>query len=381
MKTSMMDAPALYDLFFPPPHMGPQQKPKLIIRSFFNRYTLLETRSILWKLLQKVVADQTEDNNNGVLGAFTEQFGYMLAAAYVAAGSPVNKSTTVVADDPAGIGANLSAEVAKTPKLKLVLDIICTIAEPEKVFLIEADNLNSQGSGVFDLFVLLPPAATRSLQDYANLIDAACKSICPVIISVHRTSIVYSMIREGHIFFSAVCRPEYLIYDRNQTALPVNGNYELKKIKHKARGVFIKRFSKANGFLEGARLFCHTNQKELAAFMMHQAVEQAIMALVYSLTGTNLVSHNLKRLLQFSGRCTHQLENIFQLDIPEEKELFDLLVKAYTSTRYYDYIITDLQLYQLEKRVTAFLVTVEQSFYEGLNQVGQKHKKTINQNT
>lgn len=376
-----MDTSALYDLFFAPPQKGAHQKPKPTIRSFFNRYALLETRSILWKLLQRVDKNAIEDYDSGSLAAFFEQFGPMLAATYVAVGSPTNQSEDIPVVDPTCISGSLSTKVDKTPKLEIILDIIRTIAEPEKVFLIEAHSINGLSSVVFDLFVLLPPNATQPPQQYADLIEAACKDTCPVIVSVHKADVVYSMIKEGHIFFSAVCRPQYMIYDHSQTELPVNGNYGLKKIKNKARRAFVKRFSKASGFLDGARFFCNSSQKELAAFMLHQAIEQAIIALVYSLTGTNLISHNLTRLLQFSKRCTYKLESVFDKGEPEEKALFTLLSKAYTTARYYNYSINDLQLFKMEKLVTAFLATVEDSFYDELYRLNEKHKQTINYNT
>ncbi|NLR82276.1 HEPN domain-containing protein [Chitinophaga eiseniae] len=370
---------ALQDLFFAPPDNEHKTRAKEVLRTFFCCYPLEEVRQVLWLLLEPSVSGSVDVTQAGnvELQSFLPHFSLMLEAAYAHVGSPGRQPAC--AEISAGTINQRSAD--SPASLKQVLDVICAKVRPEKIFLIDTHR-EIDNSEVFDLFVLLPDSAQLSLRQHIDLIEAACKDIHPVIVSAHKIGYVFDMIKQGHIFFSSVCHSRNLVYDGNNIVIPVNDKQPFRNTKLKARKAFIERFNKAEGFLEAAKHMCHANYKEVAAFMIHQAVEQAIGAIVHALTDTHVDTHNLTRLLLSSKRCTYQLAALFPADTPEEKALYNLLRTAYIQARYSKYVITDPQLFKLLKRVAEFLETTKSAFYEELYRLEQQHLKiTINHNT
>ncbi|OQP52903.1 hypothetical protein A4R26_28130 [Niastella populi] len=55
----------------------------------------------------------------------------------------------------------------------------------------------------------------------------------------------------------------------------------------KARNIFDDAFYKVNSYLDGAEYFTTSNQYKQAAFLLHQATEHALRALLSSLTAMN----------------------------------------------------------------------------------------------
>lgn len=173
--------------------------------------------------------------------------------------------------------------------------------------------------------------------------------------------------REGHIFYSAVCSADLMVYDNKRVTLPEKPDFDVAAIKVNARNIFDDTFHNAKSFLDGAEYFATTSQYKPAAFLLHQTTEHALRALLVSLTGLTAYGHNLKSLIRHSCFCAPDLDIIFPKNTDEEKELFDLLNTAYVSARYSpNYEISQDQVMLLLDRVNAILAQTEQSFEERL---------------
>jgi len=252
-------------------------------------------------------------------------------------------------------------------KIKVVAETIIRISNAEKLFW-SGFTINSRNKPQFDFLVLLPSNAKySSYSDYLTQVQAKCSEIGSVLIWCNKTNEVYKHLREGHVFYSAVCSADLMVYDNKRVTLPEKPDMVISTLKVNARNVFDDVFRNAKSFLDGAEYFATTGQCKPAAFLLHQATEHALRALLASLTGLTAYGHNLKSLLRHSCFCAPYLDTIFPKNTDEERELFDLLNTAYVSARYGpDYEISQEHVMLLLDRVNSVISQTEQSFEERL---------------
>jgi HEPN domain-containing protein len=215
--------------------------------------------------------------------------------------------------------------------------------------------------------VLLPPNAKYSYSDYLTQVQVKCSEIGSVLIWCNKINEVYKHLRGGHIFYTAVCTDGLLVYDNKRLPLPEKAIIDITGIKVKARNIFNDAFNNAKSYLDGAEYFATTNQYKQAAFLLHQATEHALRALLTSLTALTTYGHNLKSLIRHSCFCAPNLDAIFPKNTDEEKESFNLLNAAYVAARYNpNYDISQDQVMLLLDRVNSILTQTEQVFEERL---------------
>jgi HEPN domain-containing protein len=90
----------------------------------------------------------------------------------------------------------------------------------------------------------------------------------------------------------------------------------------------------------------------MAAFMLHQAVEHALVGLVRVYTGYRFGTHNIDKLLRYANTFTNEVVVLFPKNTKEEAGLFNLLRRAYVDARYReDYTITANEVAVLLRRV------------------------------
>jgi HEPN domain-containing protein len=216
--------------------------------------------------------------------------------------------------------------------------------------------------------VLLPKNAKYSYSDYLAQVQAKCSEIGSVLIWCNKINEVYKQLREGHIFYSAVCTDGLIVYDNKRLPLPEKAVIDISSIKVKARNIFVDSFHNAKSYLDGAEYFATTNQYKQAAFLLHQATEHALRALLVSLTSLTTYGHNLKSLIRYSCFCAPDLDAIFPKNTDEEKESFNLLNTAYVAARYSpNYEISQEQVMLLLDKVNTLLEQTEQGFEKRLN--------------
>lgn len=247
-----------------------------------------------------------------------------------------------------------------------MVETIIRVTNAEKLFW-SGFSINSRNRPQFDFLVLLPPNAKYSYSDYLTQVQAKCSEIGSVLIWCNKNNEVYKHLGKGHIFYSAVCSADLMVYDNNRVTLPEKPDVDISAIKVNARNIFEDAFHNAKSFLDGAGYFATSGQYKPAAFLLHQATEHALRALLVSLTGLTAYGHNLKSLIRHSCFCAPDLDTIFPKNTNEEKELFDLLNTAYVSARYSSiYEIGQDQVMLLLDRVNTILAQTEQSFEERL---------------
>ena len=257
-------------------------------------------------------------------------------------------------------------DFAKIRQVETIIQAIVSNTNAEKVFFVEFKN-SVNDTKQFDFLALLPGNSQLTFKEYQELIDKECGDIGSVVLWCRHLGEVYKLLREGHIFYSIVCTDNRLVYDNGRLPLPETQEFNIIAIIEKARTFYNEIFATAISFLHGARYYVTVDQQKTAAFMLHQATEHALRALLFSITTYNAYNHNLAVLLRHCNYCAPELTKIFPQDTDKEKELFRLLNIAYVHTRYknkYEISLDDLML--LLDRVDHLQIEVQQFFDERL---------------
>jgi len=373
-----------------PPQNGiPPQKlttaeiadPYQVIYELFDFARLPRIRELLWEFFKTtVIGNYTHDlhrRDRELLVTIYEKIEKLVEAAHIIHEKQKQSKKPVFETypfSPENIDSGNLARLSEVYEVDIILyEILKTVAEnivritnAEKLFW-SGFTLNSRNKPQFDFLVLLPSNAKYSYSDYLTQVQAKCSEIGSVLIWCNKTNEVYKHLREGHVFYSAVCSADLMVYDNKRVTLPEKPDMVISTLKVNARNIFDDVFCNAKSFLDGAEYFATTGQYKPAAFLLHQATEHALRALLVSLTGLTAYGHNLKSLLRHSCFCAPYLDTIFPKNTDEERELFDLLNTAYVSARYGpDYEISQEQVMLLLDRVNSVISQIEQSFEERL---------------
>lgn len=236
--------------------------------------------------------------------------------------------------------------------LKEACGLIIKLIGPEKIFLLGSYE-NEQDKRIFyDLLIIISGGMNRPHNDYNVIIEHISMKIYPITGIFVKANDLFKRMAAGHIYFSRVCRSDNLLYDDGTHPLPVPDTISVDGIIARSEKDFNNGLQRAKFFLEGAHLYSERKEKELAAFMLHQAAELTYRAISKSLTDHEVFSHDLNSLRRECRRCAPCIMRIFPGDGGEEKRLLSLLQKAYVNTRYKDnYEISECDLTTLLRRI------------------------------
>jgi HEPN domain-containing protein len=134
-------------------------------------------------------------------------------------------------------------------------------------------------------------------------------------------------------------------------------------IKQKAINDFATGYIRAQSFLSGAKQQIESSENATAAFMLHQAAELTLRAVILALLGFDARTHSIEVLKKHSRRCMPQVNELLPVGDEDEAQLLKVLDKAYLGARYAtNYSIDDNQLEALTQRITTLLVVAKETF-------------------
>lgn len=350
---------------------GEQDHPREIIARFISRFDLGKCRFLLWQMLKwygrAIDKDESLTDASECLYYF-EQLVCLLEANYII----YNKRNEVQQEDAetGGIPVHtvlsltLPDDIEGTDPIARIIYMITQSMDAEKIFLLGTYPLLPQEPGIeYDLLVLLKDAGNRPLGEYESLINNRSHDMAPVTVSVYKLSKVNALITGGNYFFSSVCQPASLVYDagREEMTKPV---VDYQQVKHKnLKENFPLWIEKANSFLTGAVHYHGMKEFSLAAFMLHQAVEHGLNALLVPLMQFKTQTHNLHKLMRMVRRFNMELFSLFPRNTEIEVAIFSKLQKAYIHGRYKDnFILTEEEVELLMDRVMLLLQKVNEEY-------------------
>lgn len=315
--------------------------PLSVISAFFDCYKLSESRICLQQWLE--VALQREDVDARNLFVLHNNIVRLAEAAWLILQQRPSVSMVLDKHDSLNIDA--------------VLQLIVAAVNPERIFLL--------GSNPIYLLIVMPDKAQRPFKEYETLIEFALLDQESITFSVHRSADLLRQLQSTHIFYSLACNSANVVYENgiagNLPRIPDN----LGELRAAAVLRFEPGFKRAEAFLRSAIHNYEQHEKEIAAFMLHQAAELACRALLLVFTGQEVRTHEVSVLRKHCNRCAPQLKKIFSSGDESEEQLLLLLDKAYKNARYaVDYEILDSQVELLIKKVKLVQQKIREAFNE-----------------
>lgn len=186
------------------------------------------------------------------------------------------------------------------------------------------------------LLVLVEKEDDHSLNNSQDKIEGALEQFLPVTAIVFSDMQFCKWLLEGHSFAAAVYERGFLLYQKDEVPLPFPAIVNEEELKKETEKLFAQTKTKVQEFLAGADLFTIRVQYKMAAFMLHQAAEQALRAMLILHTGLRINTHSMDRLVRLCTMFCFELPDVFPRRAEREKRLFGLLHKAYIDTRYKD---------------------------------------------
>jgi len=172
------------------------------------------------------------------------------------------------------------------------------------------------------------------MYDWQDKLENNCKALLPITIIVLQQSSFEEWLDDGHPFAANVQQTAPIIYQSEQfclpTRIPANNEEKVKSLEK----FHLDGLIKSKEFFAGSELFRIRKQHAMAAFMLHQCVEQSLRTILKIGTGYHANTHSIDRLIRYTGLVSYQLLDVFPQQTEAEKRLFSLLQKAYIDPRY-----------------------------------------------
>lgn len=221
----------------------------------------------------------------------------------------------------------------------------------------------------FDLLILTHATEKRPDYDIIQLIEQECPPVGTVTCIVHKLSSVNDALAEGSRFFTGLYHKGVLLYDG--TGIPLVTPPELpdtSAVISKIKAYWDKEYSLAQHFFNVASHSISSGWSVLAVFLLHQAAEHTCKALIRVFTGYRCNTHNLSRLLALTENFSLLPMSVFPGITYEETELFNLLLKGYSDSRYKDgYHVTIEKATILVARVKELQAVAEHLYQKKIN--------------
>lgn len=259
---------------------------------------------------------------------------------------------------------NLILEAVKVDKIYLI-GYTVTEQRTKNIFTTNDSGWNKISHYYVLMLVGKDEACNRNaVQDK---IESRCGRLIPVTAIALDADQFQNWLREGHPFaYSIYTNAEYLYNGGNITLVEPQAIDE-KELNKKNEVLLNQGTNKVQEFIAGADLYRIREQNKMAAFMLHQAAEQALITVLKVTTGLHLNTHSIDRLIRCCTLISDMFSAIFPRNNGREERLFQLIQKAYIGARYKeDYSVGSEHLLILTERVRALEKLVKEVCSNGL---------------
>ena len=258
----------------------------------------------------------------------------------------------------------------KRDELKIIVEIIKGIIDAEFIILfgsyargdwVESKSVGEDGNlyeyrSDYDILVVTKSPGKYERGDYPKKIKrkAAKQEVQTRISMIFHSPIEFKRaVNKGKYFFVDIVKEGIMLYSSGRVTLPEIKELSVKERKCYARKDFNDWFKSAKDFFEQFDYAYDRKKYSIAAFELHQAAERFYTAVSLVLTGYKPKLHDLELLDLRAQALRDEFKGVFLKDTKKEKDLFDLLKRAYVEARYsMSYKITGKELEYLAKRVT-----------------------------
>ena len=208
-------------------------------------------------------------------------------------------------------------------------------------------------SSDFDILAIVKDKALADNIDLWNDIEDKAAEL-PVETSVrliaHDIGFVNRQLKKGQYFFSDIKKEGITLYDSKKFELSEAKELSPKEKLGQAKAYFKFWFETAKGAYTMYEQAMKVREYKWAAFLLHQAVENFYGTVLLVHTNYKPKRHNIKKLRKQAAEQDRVFLKTFPLGTQQERDRFDLLVKAYVGARYHEhYKITPQELKYLAR--------------------------------
>lgn len=211
------------------------------------------------------------------------------------------------------------------------------------------------------LLVVIPDLSTNKKHVLEERIENSCADQTAVTAIVLDAKQLRHWISTKHPFASEAISDNRLVYRAGNAEGEVA---DKSQALYDYEAFFRMGRNRANEFLIGADLYRIRKQYKMAAFMLHQAAEQALLAMLALKTGLRFDTHNIFKLSQYCGMVEPEFCQLLYGNSEPEKKAIRMLRSAYTKPRYGDNFEIDggclIILIDKISRLTSGLTAVNQ---------------------
>jgi HEPN domain-containing protein len=212
-----------------------------------------------------------------------------------------------------------------------VLDTIRTkIPSIQSVTLLDTHN----HPFTYYLVVLLDEKEKIAEHEVGNKIEDICRHHISVIAIVHKVNVARQGIEKGKRFWNNIISRGMNIYRLPELQLPEFQMVTEEELIKRASIDWERWGLQGQSFLKGAKYYIENSDFTVAVFLLHQAAESTLIAIIKAVLGYRMSAHNLSRMLRLTLLFTDELKNVFELNTTEGSQMFNLLQTAYSEARY-----------------------------------------------
>jgi predicted nucleotidyltransferase/HEPN domain-containing protein len=226
----------------------------------------------------------------------------------------------------------------------------------------------------FDILIVVN---NRKLTDFSTYWNKAADRLMrdpeigtPVSLIAHSLREVNTELRRGRYFFTDIRRDGLALYELDDEPLAVPGHISAEEAWQMASGYFEDRLPHAQKFLKGARFYQNEEDEKEAAFLLHQAIEQAYSTLLLVLTNYSPPSHNTLFLRGLAEGQATELVEIWPLHQQRYVSWFNILNEAYVKARYSPH-------FEISKEALEWLVERTELLISAVERICRKHVEGI----
>lgn len=237
---------------------------------------------------------------------------------------------------------------------------ILEVLKPDVIYLLGASRYRRRSESIFcqeapsaqyldDYYFLILTEETgnKSLSDWQDQIEQYCCRTMQATVLVMKTSVFREWLDNDHPFARKVVNADVCLYDRSGINFSLNGECNGEAESKTLEEHFSDGLNKCKGFLAGVTYYKVRGDNRMAAFLLHQAAEQALRTLLETGTGYRFCGHSIDRLFRYCCMVNYKLPDVFSRNSDKDKRLLHLLNKAYIDSRYKQHY--SMETYDLDK--------------------------------
>jgi len=265
----------------------------------------------------------------------------------------------------------------KQDQILQVVDIIKTLANPEKIILFGSyatnmyvedkymeDGTRYEYISDFDFLIVSKKDDEREFvikDKIVNKVRTLFKT--PVNPIIHSIEYINEGLEIGQYFFTDIIKEGVLLYDTEAIEFATVRDLTKEEQILVATRYFDQWFKSGIALLNSSKFNLEEKEFKLSVFELHQACECLFNTVLLVYTSYKPKTHNLDILRQYAKPLSKKLFSVFPFpnESEYEKHLFDLLKRGYIDARYKnDYEITKEELVTLIDKVSKMKTIVKE---------------------